>query len=102
MDRWNMMAGYVIVDIRITDPQGYEEYRRAASPTISQYGGTYLVRAGAHEVAEGDWTPSRLVLLRFDSVEQARRWYDSPEYASARAIRERTAVSRLVFVEGIA
>jgi uncharacterized protein (DUF1330 family) len=85
------MAAYVIADIRVTDPEGYAEHRRLAPRTVAQYGGTFVVRGGRHEVVEGDRTPTRLVVLRFDTTEQA----------PAKAIRERTARARLVLVEGV-
>ncbi len=94
------MAGYVIANVDVKDAAGYEEYRRLVPATIQKYGGTYLVRGGPHEVLEGEWTPSRVVVLEFSSVEQAKRWYFSDEYRPAKAIRQRTAVSSVVIVEG--
>ena len=95
------MAAYVIVDIEVIDPVGYEEYRRLAGPALSAYGGRFLVRGGATETLEGDWQPRRLIVLEFESVDQARRWYHSPEYQEAKAVRERTARSNLVIAEGL-
>jgi uncharacterized protein (DUF1330 family) len=94
------MPAYVIADIEITDPQGYEEYRRLGAPTVAQYGGRYVVRGGAAETLEGDWQPRRLVVIEFPSLAQARRWYDSEEYREAKAIRQRCARSRALLVEG--
>lgn len=95
------MAAYVIVDIEVTDPQGYEEYKRLAAPTVAAYGGRYVVRGGAAETLEGDWVPHRLVVLEFESVQQARQWWDSPAYAAARAVRQRTARTNMVVVNGL-
>ena len=95
------MAAYVIVDIEVTEPVEYEEYKRLAAPTVAAYGGRYVARGGTAEVLEGDWAPRRLVVLEFGSVEQARRWYDSPEYTAARQVRWRTARSRMVVVPGV-
>ena len=95
------MAAYVIVDIEVTDPVEYEEYKRLAAPTVAAYGGRYVVRGGAAETLEGDWVPHRLVVLEFESVEQARRWWNSPEYTVARAIRQRTASTNMVVVAGL-
>ena len=95
------MAAYVIVDIEVTDPVGYEEYKRLAAPTVAAYGGRYVVRGGAAETVEGDWVPRRLVVLEFESAEQAKRWCGSPEYAVARAVRQRTARSNMVIVAGL-
>jgi uncharacterized protein (DUF1330 family) len=93
------MAAYVILDIEVTDPEGYEEYKRA-SGSVARYGGTFPVCGGAFEVLEGDWTPHRLVVIRFDSMERAREWWDSEDYRPARRIRERTARTNVVLVEG--
>lgn len=94
------MAAYVIADIEVTDPEGYEEYKLLVAASIEQYGGEYLVRGGKVQALEGDWSPHRFVMLRFESVEAARRWYDSPENARAKAIRHRTARSSIVLIEG--
>ncbi len=95
------MAAYVIVDIEVTDPHGYEEYKRLAAPTVAAYGGRYLARGGAAETIEGNWTPHRLVVLEFATVEQARQWWSSPEYSAARAVRQRTARADMVVVAGL-
>lgn len=94
------MPGYVIADVEVTDPVAYEEYRKLVPATVAKYGGRYLVRGGAHEVREGDWRPTRVVVLEFPSVADARRWYDSEEYRPARAIRHRAARSSVLIVEG--
>lgn len=95
------MAAYVIVDIQVTDPAGYAEYRQLAPPIVAAYGGKYLVRGGALETLEGDWAPQRLVILEFPSVAQAKAWWDSPEYRPLREMRQRTTLSRMVVVEGV-
>jgi uncharacterized protein (DUF1330 family) len=99
------MAAYIIVDITITDPDAYREYAHqvgATAETIEQYGGRSIV-AGATsqpQVLEGDWKPTRILVLEFPSVEQARAWYDSPEYAAIRGLRQRASDSRLILVQG--
>ncbi|MDX1375666.1 MAG: DUF1330 domain-containing protein [Burkholderiales bacterium] len=95
------MAAYLIAEVEVTDPAAYEEYRKQVPATIEKYGGKYLVRGGRTETREGGWAPSRLVILEFASMDQARRWYDSPEYAPARAIRQRAAKTKLIFAEGL-
>ncbi|HEX9990573.1 MAG TPA: DUF1330 domain-containing protein [Chloroflexia bacterium] len=95
------MPGYVIVEIDVTDPEGYEEYRRLAAPTVEAYGGRYLVRGGKTETLEGDWQPKRIVVLQFDSVEQAKEWWHSAVYGPVKEIRYRTAHTRMIVVEGI-
>ena len=95
------MAGYVIAQVEVTDPAGFAEYRQLVGPTVEQYGGSYVVRGGATETVEGDWQPQRLVILRFDSVAQARKWYYSPEYEGPKALRQRSANSQVTIVEGM-
>jgi uncharacterized protein (DUF1330 family) len=96
------MAAYVIGEIEITDPQAYQEYAKGVPATIAQYGGKYMVRGGKVEPKEGGWDPKRVVVLEFSSLDQARKWYDSPEYVPLRALRQRAARGRLIFVEGVA
>jgi uncharacterized protein (DUF1330 family) len=95
------MSAYVIVDIEVTDPVRYEEYKKMAHATVLQYGGKYIARGGHHETLEGEWRPRRLVILEFPSVEQAKKWHDSPEYAPALALRQQTAKTNMVVVEGM-
>ena len=95
------MPAYVVVDIQVHDPEGYEEYKRLAPPSIAAYGGRYLARGGRTDVLEGDWSPSRLVILQFDDLDQARKWLHSAEYSAARALRHKTATTSMVVIEGI-
>ena len=94
------MSAYVIVEIEITDPVGYEDYKKQASATVHQYGGKYIVRGGTTEVLEGDWKPKRIVILQFENRERAREWLNCPEYAEPRKMRHRTAKTRMILVEG--
>jgi uncharacterized protein (DUF1330 family) len=95
------MCAYVIVNITVNDPERYEEYKKLAPPAIAAYGGKYLARGGKIEVLEGDWSPSRVVILEFESVEMAKKWVDSDEYREARALRHQTASSEMIVVEGL-
>lgn len=95
------MTAYVIVDINVHDPVRYEEYKKLAAPTVELYGGKYIARGGRTETLEGDWSPSRLVILQFDTLEQAKEWLNSPEYSGPRKIRHETATSSMVVIEGI-
>ena len=95
------MRGYVVVNITVRDSARYEEYKRLATPTVSAYGGRYVARGGAVDVREGRWSPTRLVILEFPSVERARAWWDSPEYAPAKAIRQSCSDTQLVITEGV-
>ncbi len=94
------MAGYIIVDVEITDPARYEEYVRSTPATIAAYGGRFLVRGGKTETLEGDWTPGRFVIIEFESAERARQWWASEEYRAPRALRQSASVSRMIVVEG--
>lgn len=93
------MPGYVIMDAEVTDPGGYEEFKRLAAAAIADHGGRYLVRGGALEALEGDWH-TRLVLLEFDTLEAALGFYRSDDYQAAREIRLKTATARVAAVEG--
>lgn len=95
------MAAYVIVDIEVLDPVPYEDYKRMASASIAAHGGTYLARGGETEVLDGMWTPRRLVILRFDSVEQAKGWRNSQDYGEAKKIRDTCARMNMVVVQGL-
>ncbi len=95
------MTAFLIADIEVTDPAGFEEYKKLANDTITAYGGKYVVRGGDFEVLEGDWSPRRIVILEFPSLPLLKAWYASPEYAPLKRIREMTANSRFVIVEGV-
>ena len=95
------MTAYVIVDIAVHDPIGYEEYKKVAPAAVEQYGGKYIARGGKTETLEGDWSPSRLVILQFENSEQAKKWLNSEEYREARQMRHQTAHSNMVVIEGL-
>lgn len=94
------MPAYFIVDVNVQDPAGFEEYRKRVPATIEKYGGKFLVRGGKFEKLEGNWEPTRVVLLEFPSLEQAKRWYDSEEYREPKALRFKTSRTNLILVEG--
>ena len=96
-----MPCGYIIASVTVTNPEQYEEYKRWSTAAIQVHGAEVLVRGGRVEVLEGDWTPSRIVLLKFPSVEQARAFNNSTEYDAARQSRQGIAVMRMVLVEGV-
>ena len=95
------MVAYVIAEVDVHDTALFEEYRKLVPPTISQYGGKYVVRGGATETKEGGWTPKRVVVLEFPTLARAREWYHSAEYAPALAMRLKAAKSRVILVEGV-
>ncbi|MFN2438419.1 MAG: DUF1330 domain-containing protein [Chitinophagaceae bacterium] len=96
------MPAYVIVEVNIHDPKGYEEYKKLTPASIAAYGGKFLVRGGKTETIEGDWTPERIVVVEFPDVEVAKKWWSSPEYAPAKNIRHNTAKTKMILVEGYA
>lgn len=95
------MPAYCIVDLEVTDPAGFDAYRQQVPATIAQYGGRYVVRGGQYDTLEGDWHPQRIVVIEFPTVEQAKKWYNSEEYRDPKALRLRSAKSRIVLVEGV-
>ena len=96
------MPAYVINDMEVTDPQLFEEYKKLSPSTVAQYGGKFLARGGHTETLEGNWSPRRLVMLEFPDMARARAWLNSPEYAPARRLRQRSSNSNIVLVEGVA
>jgi uncharacterized protein (DUF1330 family) len=96
-----MTSAYIIANVAVTNPEQYEEYKKWSSAAMQAHGAEVCVRGGKVEVLEGDWTPDRLVLLKFASVEAARAFDASPEYGKARAARQGAAIMRMVIVEGV-
>ena len=94
------MAAYVMGEIEVTDPALYEDYRRQVLAVVTKYGGRFIVRGGKVETLEGGWAPKRFVALEFPSMEQARKWYASPEYGPLIALRQKASRGRLILVEG--
>lgn len=95
------MSAYVIVDIEILDPVGYEKYKQLAFPTVTLFNGRYIARGGKTETLEGDWHPNRLVILEFESTQKAKDWLQSVEYSPARSLRHKFAKTNMIVVEGI-
>jgi uncharacterized protein (DUF1330 family) len=95
------VAAYVIADITtITDPDVYAQYRAQVLATVTQYGGRFLVRGGAHEVLEGDWRPGRIVVLEFPDLDTAKAWYGSAEYGPLVKLRQSASTGSLLMVQG--
>ena len=96
------MAAYLIADVaNIKDEETYAAYRSRVSLGLRAAGGQYLVRGGPVEVLEGDWSPGRVVVVRFNSVEEARRWWDSPEYAEPKRMRQSSTATNMILVPGV-
>ena len=94
------MKAYVIVEVKINDPVLYEEYKKLTPRSLEKYHGKFIVRGGASESLEGDWNPQRIVVLEFPTVQLAKDWWSSNEYAPAKSLRQRTAYTKMLLVEG--
>jgi uncharacterized protein (DUF1330 family) len=95
------MAAYVIAEVEVTDPALFEQYRRDVPATLTPFGGRFIVRGGACETLEGDWQPKRLVILEFPDRDAATAWWRSDAYAGPKALRQRSARTQLLVVEGV-
>lgn len=95
------MPAYVIVNIEVNDPQQYEVYKSMAPASIEAFGGKYIVRGGPIDILEGRWTPRRVVILEFPDKRTALNWWNSSEYADAKAMRNSCTYSEMIVVEGI-
>jgi uncharacterized protein (DUF1330 family) len=94
------MAAYFVVNLDVKDPERFEAYRAQVPAVIEKHDGRYLVRGGEAHPVEGDLGLKRLVILEFPSMEAARRFYDSPDYAPLLRLRQEAAASDIVLVEG--
>ena len=95
------MAGYAIIHDEIQDQALFAEFRSKVGATVEAHGGRYLVRGGAIEVMDGDWVPDRIIVIEFDSAEQAKAWLTSPEYLEIKQIRMKAAKASVLVVEGV-
>ena len=95
------MPAYVIADVEVTNPELFEEYRKLVPATVEAFGGKYIVRGGDSEVVEGDWTPSRTVIIEFESFEQAKAWHSSEMYAGPKQMRIDSTNSSVIIVDGL-
>ena len=95
-----MTRAYIVAHVDVTDPVRYDTYKQLSSLAIQAHGARVCVRGGPVEVLEGDWQPERMVVLEFDSSDQARAFYASPEYSRARQARSGAAVMRMILLEG--
>lgn len=95
------MPAYVIVDVSIRDAATYEEYKKLTPASLEAFGGKFIVRGGQAEPVEGNWKPGRIVVAEFPDIETLRRWYDSEIYTEAKRIRQASADTKMIFVEGL-
>jgi uncharacterized protein (DUF1330 family) len=96
-----MPSAYVLANVTVTNPEQYEQYKKLSTIAMQAHGAEVCIRGGNVQVLEGDWSPGRIVLLKFPSMEKARAFYDSPEYQAAKNAREGAAVMRMLAIEGL-
>jgi uncharacterized protein (DUF1330 family) len=94
------MPAFIVAEVNVTDPAGYEPYRPLAAASIARFGGWFVVRGGKAELLEGASEPTRIVVIEFPDADTARRWYNSAEYQSALKVRQAASHGRLILVEG--
>ena len=97
-----MPKEYVLVDTKISNSENYEIYKSKAKPIAEKFGGKYLTRGGNMDIVQKDlWSPTRLVLVEFPSIDNARAFHDSNDYADVKKLRLENAESTLVILEGL-
>ena len=94
------MPAYILAEVEVTNPAGYESYRPLAGASVAQYGGKFVIRGGKAELIEGSKEPARIVAIEFPDTAAAKRWYNSPEYQEALKIRLANSTGRVLLVEG--
>jgi uncharacterized protein (DUF1330 family) len=95
------MPAYIIVDVDVTNPTRYEDYKKLTPASLIPFDGKFIVRGGTTQTLEGDWMPGRIVVLEFPSAEKAKAWWSSEGYAPAKAIRQSASNTRMILVEGV-
>jgi uncharacterized protein (DUF1330 family) len=95
------MKAYLIADIEVHNPEMYGRYIQAARPIILAHGGRYLVRGGRTVPFAGDWSPARLLIIEFESMDRLQACFGSPEYLRIAPLRENSTRSRGVMAEGL-
>lgn len=95
------MPAYVVVEVDVEDPETYERYKPLVPQSVAHFGGRFLVRGGRTETLEGAWSPSRFVIVEFPDADRARQWWNSPEYAEAKGLRQASSKTQMILVEGI-
>ena len=95
------MAAYVIVEVSIEDPEEYEAYKKLTPAAVSAFDGKFIVRGGETISLEGDWQPERIVVLEFPSIARAHEWWSSELYTTAKVIRQRSAKTKMIIVQGV-
>jgi uncharacterized protein (DUF1330 family) len=94
------MPVYLIIEITVNDPEVYGEFVAQVPTVVEKYGGRYLARSAEISTMVGDWRPEWIVLIEFESIEQVQEFFASPEYQALVPIREQSATTRAIIVEG--
>ncbi|MBK8292037.1 MAG: DUF1330 domain-containing protein [Flammeovirgaceae bacterium] len=94
------MPAYIIVEVTVHNPAEYEDYKKLTPGSLKNFQGKFIVRGGKTESLEGEWNPQRIVVLEFPTMALAKSWWASEEYAPAKALRQRTAHTKMIMVEG--
>ena len=95
------MKAYIVVDVNITNPTLYEDYKKLTPASLVPFDGKFIVRGGVAETLEGEWQPGRFVIIEFPSKQKAKEWWDSALYAPAKALRHATSKTNMILVEGV-
>ncbi len=95
------MPAYVVTQIDVQDKERYEQYKLLSPPSIKAFGGRFIVRGAPTETLEGTWSPKRFVIVEFPSLEQAKAWWGSEEYAEGKKLRQATAHTEMIVVDGL-
>ena len=94
------MSAYVIAQLTVTDPKGFEAYRQAAEQVVKAFGGRFLVRGSTIAALEGDIERPQMILLEFPDKAAAERFYSSPEYQAIMPLRQNHSTGTVMVVEG--
>jgi len=97
------MPAYIVIDrLSVTDPEVFGRYQPTATAAVTSHGGRYVLPHGAQiETLEGNWKPDRIVLIEFDDANQAKQWWNSTEYAKARAVHRQATIANIILVDGV-
>ena len=95
------MPAYIIVEVHIHNEVEYEDYKKLTPASLLPFRGRFIVRGGETESLEGTWQPKRIIVLEFPTKEAAKDWWASNEYAPAKALRQRTATTNMILVQGV-
>ena len=96
-----MSAGYVIAQLRVTNPENYKEYIEKVNPIVKKFGGEFLVRAGEFQIFDGETNFPRIIILKFPTYEKALEWYNSDIYKPLKELRQKGSEGNIIIIKGI-